>query len=317
MNRNTYALLTAVLLSLMLNLAQAETMEERKQRIMRKYMRERQDIAQSDFGVPEAEVEDARVLESEQFKEPSVEFQRQPSAATPPPAFRPVPVQQERNWWLETSEADGDLYSDPFASKSADADKSENSWSPWGKREDSSVYGGADNRQPGWRRDDTSPGSPSAYDIRRESGNGFSGSDMTDDGYTSRWAPGPQVNDRMSGYGRQQLDHRGRRESGWGRNSADRYGSSTTPGVLPSPYSSPYGMQGSSARDQAAGYTPYRNPYQSQGEDQRRRSGGSLQPQQPQYTRPDHSQTWKESYKSWDPTSDNPYLDELMPNQRW
>ena len=314
MNRSIYALLTAVLLVSTLNIAQAETMEERKQRIMRKYMRERQDVSQSDLGVPEAEVEDARVLESEQFKEPSVEFKRQQGVSAPPPALRPVPLQQDRNWWLETTDTEGDLFSDPFASKSETEEKSKSAWSPWGKREDSSIYGGDDGRQQGWRREDSYPGGQPAYGAQSDSGYGISGSGVTDDGYTSRWSPTSRESDRLPGiYERQQRDAR-RTDSGWGGSSSGRYGTLPSSGYPNSTIPSSSAAQGWNSQNQTPGYTPYRSPYQS--EDQRRRSGDSLQPQQPQYTRPDNFQKWKDSNKAWDPTSDNPYLDELMPNQR-
>jgi len=316
MNRNIHALLTIALIATTLHMAQAESMEERKQRIMRKYMRERQDIAQSDLGVPEADLEDARVLQSEQYKEQSVNFQREQGVTAPPPAYRPVPVQQQRNWWLESAEMEGDLFSDPFASKADAEETSKSSWSPWGKRDDSSTYGGADDRQSGWRRDDTYSSSASTYGSQGESSIGIYGSDATGDGYTSRWAPASRDRDRLPGiYGRQQTENR-RTDSGLGDSSISRYDSSTSSGLTTSPFSTPSAVQNWSSQSQIPVYTPYRSPYDTESDDQFRRSGSSLQPQQPQYTRPDNSQRWKDSNKAWDPTSDNPYLDELMPSQR-
>ncbi len=341
MNRNVYTLLVAAMVASVLNVAQAETMADRKQRIMRKYMRERQDIMQSDLGVPDAAQEDSRVVESEQFKEPSLEFQRQKGGVAPPPSVRPLPVQQpERSWWLETAEMEEDPYADPFSSHTDAREGSEDSWSPWGKRDDSSAYddgaygqqrNGGDDTYSGHRegspiyggdssqqwdgRGDTYPGGQSVYGRQSESRNRSSVSGMTYDGYTVRRVPTSRDNDRTPGfYGRQQTDTRGT-DSGWGVDSAVRYGSSPSSGLLQTPFSSPASTQDWSLQNQTPGYTPYRSPFQIQGDEQRR-YGGDLQPQQPQYSRPNNYEKWKDTNKAWDPTTDNSYLDELMRNQR-
>lgn len=335
MNRSVYTFMTAAILALVLNVAHAETMAERKQRIMRKYMRERQDIMQSDLGVPDAAQEDARVVESEQFRELSPKFERQKGGAMMPVVQpnQPVPVQSERNWWLETAEMEGDPFANPFSSKADAGEGSTSSWSPWGRREDSSVYGDAYGRQRDGRggtysgsregsssqqregRGDNYPDTWSAYGMPGESGNRSSGSGMTYDGYTSRRVPASRESDRSAGfYGRQQTDTRGT-DSAWGLNSVDRYGSAPSSGLLLSPFPSSSTAQDWSSQNQAPGYTPYRSPYQIQGDEQRR-SGSTQPPQQPQYSRPNNYQKWKDNNKAWDPTSDNSYLDELMRNER-
>lgn len=331
MNKYVYTLLTAAMVASVLNVAQAETMADRKQRIMRKYMRERQDIMQSDLGVPHAVQEDARVVESEQFREPSPEFHRQKGGIAPPPSVRPLPVQQpERNWWLETAEMEEDPYADPFSSKTDVREGSAESWSPWGKRDDSSAYGSAygqqrdkgddtysDSREGAFGlqwdgRGDTYPGGQSVYGRQSESRNRSSVSGMTYDGYTVRRVPTSRESDQIPGfYGRQRTDIRGT-DSGWGLDSDVRDGSSPSSGLLTSPFPSPYATQDWSSQNQTPGYTPYRSPYQVQGDEQRR-YGGDLQPH---YSRPNNYQNWKDNNKAWDPTADNSYLDELMRNQR-
>jgi len=338
MNRNVYTLLSAAILSSVLNVAQAETMEERKQRIMRKYMRERQDVLQSDFEVPNAIEEDARVVDSEGFKELATDFQREESVRRPQMVQpnQPVPVESRRNWWLETAEMQEDPFANPFSSKT-DAEKgSADSWSPWGRREDSSIYGnaygqqrdgrsgsqeedfsvsgGASSQQ--WnRRGDTYPGSPSVYGRQNESSGAFSVSGMPYDGYSARRSPASLESDQRSLiYGRQQINTR-RTDSGWGLESGGRYNSAPSAGLQQSRLLSPTDTQGWSSQTQPSGYTPYRNPYQVQGDEQRRYNG-NLQPQQPQYSRPDNYQKWKDSNEAWDPTSGNSYLDELMRNER-
>lgn len=339
MKRNVFVLLTAAVVLSVLNMARAETMAERKQRIMRRYMRERQDIMQSDFGVPEAVQEDSRIVESEQFKELPLDFKRQQGGVVPPPMARPLPVQQEeRNWWLETPEVEEDLFADPFSSRNDAGKGSADSWSPWGKRDDSSAYGadygqprdGQDDTYSGRRKDSsiydgatrqqwggrgaTYPGSPSGYGQQSESGN-RSASGMTYDGYTTRRAPTSRERNQMpSYYGRQQVETRGT-GSGWNLDSGGRYNSSASPGLPQSSLPSPTDTQGWSSQNQTPGYTPYRSPYQDQGNEQRR-YGDNLQPQPSQYSRPNNSQKWKDSNKVWDPTSGNLYLDELMRNDR-
>jgi hypothetical protein len=342
MNRSVYVFVTATIIVSVLNGAHAESMVERKQRIMRKYMRERQDIVQSDLGLSAAVEEDARVVESERFKELSPNFERQKGVTMPRviQPNQPVPVQSERNWWLETAEMDTDSFANPFSSRTDAEEGSTSSWSPWGRREDSSIYGnaygqqrdGQDETYSGRREDssvygdaygqqregrrgDTYPGAWSAYGMPGESGNRSSGSGMTYGGYTTRRAPASRENDRSSGfYGRQQTEPRGT-GGAWGINSGGRYGSAPSSGLPQSPFPPSSTAQDWNSQNQIPGYTPYRSPYQDQGGEQRR-SGSNLQPQQPQYSRPNNYQKWKDNNKAFDPTSDNSYLDELMRNQR-
>lgn len=292
MNQTIQALLTALVLASVLSGARAENMAERKQRIMRKYMRERQDIVQSDLGVSEVAQEqvDARVTDSEQFKEIPVEFKRQIGGVAPLPGVRPAPLQRpERNWWLETAELNEDPYADPFAPKADAREEVTSPWSPWSGR--------------------------STYDMQSESGAESYGSGTTDDGYTFERTSPYQEQGRTSGFNvPRQTGIRGT-DSGWGLNSVNRYGSSPSRGLLQSPFSSSPSSQIRSPQTQTPGYTPYRSSYQIQA-DQLRRSGGNLQPVQPQYMRPSSYQKWKESNNPWDPTSDNIYLDELMRDQK-
>ena len=337
MKLNVFALLIAAVLLSLPNVARAETMAQRKQRIMRRYMRERQDIMQSDFGVPEAVQEDSRIAESEQFKELSPDFQRQKGGVAPPPMARSLPVQQEeRNWWLETPEEEENLFADPFSAKTDAKEESTSAWSPWGKRDDSSAYGNAYGQQRdgqddtysgrreqstvygdayGQQRGDTYPGAWSAYGVPGESGNRSYGSGMTYDGYTTRRVPTSRERDQMPGYyGRQQLETRGT-GPGWTLDSGGRYNSSPALGLPQSSLPSPTDTRGWSSQNQTPGYTPYRSPYQTQGNEQDR-YGGNMQSQPSPYTRPNNYQKWKDSNKAWEPASGNVYLDELMRNER-
>jgi hypothetical protein len=340
MKRNIQALFIVAFIAAALSVVKAETMEERKQRIMRKYMRERQDIVQSDLGVPEnvQDQDDLRVAESERFKEPSLEFKRQESGLTSRPmAPRPaVPVQAERNWWLETAEMEQDPYADPFSSARDSEEESKERWSPWGSRDDESVYaqqqdeqndtysgsregsfisGDAAGQQWNRRRYETYPGNRSAFGMQNDPRYGSSLPGTAYDGYTTRRSATFGENERMPGYyGRQAGGTRGT-DADWTLDSGGRYRPSQSTGLL-QPSLSPYSVSpGLTSQDQATGYMPYRSSYQIQNARQRR-SADNLQPQQTPYMRPNNYQKWKDNNTTWDPSSGNTYLDELMQNQR-
>ncbi|MEA2067874.1 MAG: hypothetical protein U9P12_01625, partial [Verrucomicrobiota bacterium] len=153
MSRAVQILLLAVLLP-MVGSAREETLEERKQRITRKYLRERVNVSQSDMVVPGDLPEDERVLDSERFKEPEMDLQRQQPGAMPlpPPQRRPLPPKKsDSNWLLDSiEEEETDPYADPFAiSKPTDS-----------KKDYRAMFGG---RQDGSSRSENRFGSP-GYD---------------------------------------------------------------------------------------------------------------------------------------------------------
>lgn len=84
-----------------------ETLEERKKRIMRKYVRVKATITQSDIEVIGSSGEDERVIASEIMQVEDLEFERQ----EPGQIIRPPVVQQNRqmnqsNWLLDSEEID-------------------------------------------------------------------------------------------------------------------------------------------------------------------------------------------------------------------
>ena len=166
MKRSILILLTAAVIAPLFSHAAEETMEERKRRITRKYMRARTTITQSEWVVPELSVEDKEVLDSEKFKGPEVGLQRQePGMMPPPPApRRPLPSAEDRNWLLaadpESSPADpyADPYADPFAAKELDGSaKTKSDWTKWTPERDSA---GAAATQRDSRYDRRGMGSP-------------------------------------------------------------------------------------------------------------------------------------------------------------
>jgi hypothetical protein len=118
MTKAIQILLLAAFLFPMFGSAQEETLEERKKRVTRKYLRERMNVSQSEMVVPEDLTEDVRVLDSEKFKEATVDLQRQAATTPPPPPMprRPMPEQADSNWLLnDIDNKEVDLYADPFA----------------------------------------------------------------------------------------------------------------------------------------------------------------------------------------------------------
>lgn len=278
--------------------AGGETMAERKQRIMRKYMREQQPLVQSDMVVPAA-TEDARVVGSEKYRDMDVDLSRNKQSAAPPvPAARPIPAQVQKNLTATESSKDFDPEADPFALDSQEdtTKDSKSSWlDDWRKRRSemeaqraanaSGTYDSTSGRG-------SSSGQPSSY--------GYAGQQDRTQGYTS-YGSTPQ-----SGYSRSTSSGRVGPYGSWS------YGSSPS-GMLKLP-SSTRGTDDSSRSVPSSSYTPYRSPYATQQEDRRQQK--TQQSQQEDFVRPAPYQQWKDSNKSWDPTADDAYLDELMRRNR-
>lgn len=232
-----------------------------------------------------------------------------------------------------------DPFADPFSSQTDSDERSADSRSPWGRREDSSTYGGGYGQQRD-RQDDSYSGSredssiygddsslqwggrgsaypdrSSVYGSQRKYGDQSSLPDMTYDGFTTGRAPTSRENNQMPGYyGRQQMNTRGA-GTGWELDSGRRYDALPSTGWPQSTLPTPTDRQGWSSQDQTPGYTPYRNPYQTE-DDGQRRYGDNFQPQQTEYSRPNNYQKWKDRNESWNPSSGNAYLDELMRDDR-
>ncbi len=289
MNRIAYMVLVVAVLAPPGHNAFGETMAERKQRIMRKYMRERQSVVQSDLEVPSAE-EDERITESEKFIQPQADLTRN-EASRPPaaPLVRPLPVQTEKNWLLIDADPDADPYADPFAIDEAkETDKSSADWlAEWRSRQEQAD---AQNQ---------SSARSSAY-------GGYYSGDQSGSGY-------PQQRDGSSGYpyGNTQQRTYGGQSSGLGTYGTTRYGSSTSSEML---WPTQPSVETDGSVNSASGYTPYKSPYQTR-RDQQQQQGYQSQPQ-PEYSRPTPYQKWKNDNKGWDPAADDAYLDELMQRNR-
>ena len=75
----------ALLFLLVSHAGAEETLEERKQRIMRKYLRERIDIVSSGLTVDTGEIDDESVKDSEMMQVEDLEFERHEGGVVMPP----------------------------------------------------------------------------------------------------------------------------------------------------------------------------------------------------------------------------------------
>ena len=294
--------------------ASAETMAERKQRIMRKYLRERQNVVQSDLVIPEIE-EDERVTESRKFSQPEIDLRPQRSTlpAQAPPMARAVPLQAQQNWLLEEDKDAGmdDPYADPYADPYGDPfalDKSEDRkqsaaerWAEWKLRqEEMAAEKESDAEESSWYGSDRF-GGQSGYGQRGYGQRDYSYGYQRDESSRSFYGSYPRTTEGSQS------------DTGLGSFGTTRYGSSPSSGMLQ--WSTPSSGAGDDPAGSATGYTPYRSPYQTRQEQRQQQSGYPRQEEQ-DFTWPTPYQKWKNNNQGWDPTADDAYVNELMQRNR-
>ena len=288
--------------------AREETMEERKRRITRKYLRERVTIAYSERVVPEEQLEDENVLDSEKLKEPQIDLEREgPGQALPPPMPRPPPpsLVENKNWLLSEDSELEDPYADPFALKDSRADaKKPYLWPDWKPGNDASPYAGTPRESRyNWRNDDgsSSRASSSGYNA---TGPGIFGSrnpyaEGVQPGYPQRDGQSPRAIDSLD------LSREKRLNPALEQNRLE----------TPFPIRSPSFRDGYESKPQPrpGTYTPYKSPYQAQREQWEQQRGNYDNPGQ-EYRRQDPYQEWKrKNQPAYDPMSDDAYIKEVMP----
>lgn len=294
MNRIPYLLLTVVLLVPPAMGAKEQTMAERKQRIMRKYLRENQNVVQSDLVVPDT-VDDERIADSERFSQREELLKRQSPAAPPPaPIYRPIPVQAKEDWLL-AEDPETDPFADPFALKSEEGtEESKADWYSEWRRQREELAAEAQIRE------------TEAYEalLNRRSGSegGYGSGVRRPDSSRPVYGSAPRTS-----YG---PDQSGAGPASFG---TTRYGSSPSSGMLQ--WSTPSGSSEGSPSS-SSGYTPYRSPYRTQQEQRQQPQPGYPQTQQEEFRRTTPYQKWKNDNKGWDPTADDAYLNELMRRNR-
>lgn len=286
-----------------------ETLEERKKRIMRKYLRETGTITQSDVLVPsDLPEEDERVKASEERGDMTESFEAHegsPMGAMPPRRPPPRAPMSDNNWLLQ--DMGGDETGDEFSDSSAGA---EDDWSSW--------------------NNNATPRERSAYETDRRSrfDSRFEDPRATQGTTTSRFgAPGNgSIYSGTTTYG----DTTGRApySSTLGTGlSGERsvYGARPENGLLTTPFPAATGTDGSSEAQRGSmggtpGYQPYKSPYETQREQRAEQWNNSLRSgeTEPEFQRSNNFEQWKDRNRSktWDPTSDDAYMREMMPNSR-
>lgn len=312
MNRYVQFLLIVVLLVPLTGMSREETMEERKLRITRKYLRERAKVSENNLLMPVEELpEDEQIADSEKFKEAQVDILRQETDGMPlpvPPRRRPRPKMEDRNWLLAEDPMAEDSYADPFSTPdSGMEDHAGDSRDVWERRTEEDSYSSSRSAERYDRR------SYEPYAERMPSSRQGGISDpwtQRSEGY-QRGLQNPYPSG--SAFGRQREDSS---TLGWGSPS----GSSQATDFMQSPFGSPslpssdrtFGSPQSKRREQ--GWIPYQSPYQKREE--RYPSPATRQEQPQEFRRVDPYRKWKEKSNSWDPTGDDAYLDELMRHDR-
>ncbi len=298
MNKAVQILMLAAMIPFAGN-AREETLEERKQRITRKYLRENTKLAQSEMYVPTDVIEDEQVTGSEQFKEIAPQFERQEAGTRPPPRpQRPVPVQQTtENWLLADPSLDEDPYSNDLDPYGSSRDAESDYWSLFGGRPGATQPPESSRKRPAY--------DPYANRNRNNStrDQGIFGSGQAGSGRTGIF--GQRQGEALQG----NLGN----PAGIGSRARRTYGSSPESGLLDTPF--PQRGQAETERSrESQQYVPHKSPYQTD----RTQRGQQRGPQTPQieYTKPDAFKQWKDRNKSWDPTGDDAYLDELMQKNR-
>lgn len=305
-------------------------MEERKRRIMRKYLRERTDITYSDEVVPLAgsEDDDDALLDSEKFKAPEVNLDREEPSRMPPPVWRPAPRTESRNWLLSEDEEQNNPFADPFAPKESD-EPQENNGSFWESEPDSFFYDGTQRggRYGEGEYDPYSGEQSKSYYLFRQGGMfapGTSfGSDAQSDFQPQRGRPASPWENM---YAPDEKSLNPAFNSGWTENPYQRTIEAPNVRVFRAedqadfggytPYKSPYQLQREQQQEQRGGYTPYKSPYQLQREQRQEQRRGYTPPKQ-EYQRQDPLQQWKKrNATQFDPTGNDAFIQETMPKNR-
>ncbi len=290
-------------------------MAERRQRIMRRYLRERSNIVQSDLEVPVARPEDEVLAESEQYKETQINLQHQAAGTPmpPPPPPRQPPAQTKNSNWLLAADP---LLSDPFSP--ADTKEAPKKTTDWSIREqEQSPYGGVQYESWFSRRNKEAPvENRSRYGSRQEGlstsrgynpfsfgGNSFG----TQQQETAPWSR-KQEGSSGSGFGTLDLS----RERTYNPNQNQDYLQSP---LFPLP--SPSANRSNGTKTKRQGYVPYKSPYETrrQQQQQQQRWGGQNQQEQ-EYKRVNPYQEWKKRTPVYDPTDNDAFINEHMPKSK-
>jgi len=307
MNKSVQILILIALFP-MIGSAREETLEERKQRIVRKYLQEKATVTQSDIMVPSELEEDERITDSEKFSEARVSLERQEAGAkpmvAPPPAPRPAP-RADANWLLQATDetAELDMFGNPINS-SAD------SWSSWGSTEtERSEAGTSERRTDSYTREDRS-----SFSARGQQA-------TTRDAYGRTTSSTVRPRERDI-FGRTATpESESTPSTGFRLDRTPRtFGSSPDQGLLNNSFGqvrTPGTEDPRRSETQRSGtYTPYMSPYQKQREKQNQPTWSTQRSDTEQYERKDSYEKWKGRQNEFDPTADDAYINDMMKKNR-
>ena len=315
MNKSVQILILLTLFP-MLGMAREETLEERKQRVVRKYLRERMTLEQSTMVVPSDLPQDERITDSEKFKGVEVDLQRQGTSPAPivqrPQQQQPAQRRTDRNWLMGDVEEATDAYGNPVDPyTAATMDSGDDLWSAWDGTAEKKTATELDRQD----RRSYDPSRSSPYSRQNAERNTTEGRNAQNTLYgnqqNSRFER-PDTSSRTDLFGRKTSEYNS------GMNLQDRrtktYGSDPEQGMLSSPYPqlNPLDRERTTTeQERRQNYKPYQSPYDKQRE--QRSQKNNTQPQKKQeFKRPDSYQQWKERNKTYDPTSDDAYINEMM-----
>ena len=276
-------------------------MEARKQRIMRKYLREYSSIFQSDELVPVDVIEDEALTEAERFKQPAANLTREQRSRKPRPPRRRIPIPKERNWLLAEEP-------DVQEEKAARRDQSplQNYLAPSRDSDfqrESRWYKARDEMAPARQHKGRYERFADPRDSRAQTQQGAWKTDSTGGRPGSRFGVPLDSRRAIGGVGSILPQRR-------------TFQTPENPGSFPSPFPGLMTRDRTDepeARDRSRGVTPYKSPYQT-------RRDPRAQPLSPQpgsasrFQRVDPYKEWKSRNSSRnDPTRDDAYVDELLP----
>jgi hypothetical protein len=323
MKRSVQILLLAAYLAPMAAVARQETMEERKLRVTRKYLRERSAISQSDEMVPGITEEDEAVLEAERFKAPESAFKGDTRSDLPQPAppQRPVPRQQQtRNWMLAADPEFAEFYADPgsVAEKKEEAIQSQLEQRPIDRYVEQSDPYGETQRSSRWfeLRDDRGRSDRRGFGLSQPRTRGFRAS-------TAQEGEKGMQSEGFFSFGRQPINDRRTTPDTTADTSqlslpqGGTYPASREPARLTSPFTVPssssrVGTYPSTSRRMER-VPEYKSPYQP-SQDLRMQPSSQRRETQEPYRRVDPYKQWKERNPApFDPMGDDAYINEGMP----
>jgi len=320
MKRGIHIVLMLVCLVPLLSSAREESMEERRQRIMRRYLRNRSSIAQSDLEVPVPRTDDELLAETEQRKKSQIDLQRQEGGSSmppPPPPRRPPPMTQNRNWLLDIDP----LVTDPFApaNDTQETPDKKADWTTWGK-EDDSPYGGV--KYESWfnRKKKEEPvvngnRSGSSQEGIYPARGGYNPFSFGGNSFGSQQKETVPPGGNPGLFGRKQESSFGSR----GLSQEQRNDLNQQQGILQSPFMRRSGgLPGSESKGQQ-GYVPYKSLYETRSEQQKKKQqqqwGGQTQ-QENEYQKVNPYQEWKKRTSVYDPAGNNAFINEHMPKSK-